>query len=55
VHDSSGLSPKQGKGPQYPSLKVDVSVYQKEVADIMEESIEEKKRESIAQRPSKIR
>ena len=53
---ASIASPKLGgKGPQYPALKVNVSVYQREVADIMEESIEEKRRESISQRPSKIK
>jgi hypothetical protein len=46
---ASIASPKLGgKGPQYPALKVNVSVYQREVADIMEESIEEKRRESIS-------
>jgi hypothetical protein len=30
-------------------------VFQKEVADIMEESIEEKRRESISIKPSKIK
>lgn len=40
-------------GPQYPSLKMNVSYYQKEASDIMEESIEEKKRTSI--RNSKIK
>jgi hypothetical protein len=34
-------------GPQYPSVKLDVSYYQKEASDIMEESIEEKKRVTI--------
>lgn len=40
-------------GPQYPSLKLNVSYYQKEASDIMEESIEEKKRTSV--RDSKIK
>lgn len=40
-------------GPQYPSLKMNVSYYQKEASDIMEESIEEKKRTSV--RDSKIK
>ena len=43
----------QGVGPQYPSLKLDVSYYQKEASDIMEESMEEKRRASV--RDSKIK
>ena len=51
-----GVTSPKGKGPQYPALKLNVSVYQKEVADIMEESIEEKRRESASlSRPSKIK
>jgi len=40
-------------GPQYPSLKLDVSYYQKEASDIMEESMEEKRRTSV--KDSKIK
>ena len=51
-----GLTSPKGKGPQYPALKLNVSVYQREVADIMEESIEEKRRESLnISRQSKIK
>ena len=40
-------------GPQYPSLKLDVSFYQKEAQDIMEESMDEKRRASA--KDSKIK
>ena len=45
------------KAPQYPSLKMNVSQIQQEVADILEESFEERRRESIVEksRPSKIK
>ena len=42
-----GILSQMGKGPQYPTLKVNVSIYQKDVADILEESMEEKNRESL--------
>jgi hypothetical protein len=38
-------------GPSYPSLKLNVShVYQQDVADILEESLEERRRESMHER-----
>jgi hypothetical protein len=52
-HSGEYKQESQGIGPQYPSLKLDVSYYQKEAADIMEESIEEKRRASL--RDSKIK
>ncbi|CDW84264.1 cyclin-y-like protein [Stylonychia lemnae] len=43
------------KGPQYPSVKVNVNQFKEEAQEILEESIEEKRKESIKQskrRPS---
>jgi hypothetical protein len=52
-HSGEYKHESQGVGPQYPSLKLDVSYYQKEASDIMEESMEEKRRASV--RDSKIK
>jgi len=44
------------KGPHYPSIKMNVNQFQQDVADILEESYEERRRESIQERKmSKIK
>jgi hypothetical protein len=53
--DNSNEDRKLSIGPQYPSLKLDVSYYQKEAIDIMEESIEEKRLASVSMNESKIK
>lgn len=41
------------KGPMYPSLKISVHQYQQEVADILEESMEERRAETQNQNQTK--
>lgn len=72
IHSKGMISPSGGTGakqlpvyiqqqiasaaPQYPALKMNVSQLQQDVSDILEESFEERRRESVNEKPqSKIK